>query len=124
MISHDTAIREKLCQFIKDYADGQYCLELLQFLGRHPCTRFSQMAIVRALQNKRLYTERALSYLVKKGLVKLDTTTSVPLYSLTDDETLHNTVLSLTRIDWRQRQSVLRQAYSSLADYADSIPNS
>ncbi len=65
------------------YADDPHCLELLQFFGKHPRTRFSRLALVHALNNGKLYViDRALKRLVKDGLVILHSDKIVALYSL------------------------------------------
>ena len=115
MITSEIAIEEKLCQFIKEYADDQYCLELVIFLGRHPCTRFSQLAIVHALDRRRLYIERALRRLISKGVVTTSIENNVPVYSLTENESLANPVLALAKLDWYQWQRLLGQLYPTSA---------
>lgn len=105
MIASQVAIKEKLSHFIKDYTGDQYPLmELLHFLGRHPHTRFSRLAIVHALNYGKLYTERALRYLVNKEVIKVHIANNVPLYSLTKNEPLRSWALHLGRLEWSQWQ--------------------
>ncbi len=114
MAVSEVAIEEKLCQFIKEYADGQYCLlELLRFWGRHPNTRFSQLAIVHALDSRRLYVETALKHLINEGIIKTYIENGDFRYSLTEDEELRNLVLDLARLNWCQWQLMLGQMYPS-----------
>jgi len=69
------------------YSDDSHCLELLQFFGKHPHTRFSRLALVHALNNGKLWViDRALKRLVKDGLVILHSDKIVALYSLADEE--------------------------------------
>ncbi len=95
-------IEDKLSHFIQEYTDDQYCLlELLLFWGRHPRAHFSLLAIVHALDCRKLYMERALKYLIARGLVKTHTDNGVRLYSLTDDESLRQQVLAITELKQR-----------------------
>jgi len=109
----EIAIAEKLYQFIKEYADDHYCLELLRFFGGYPRARFSGLAVVHALDmnGRRLYIERVLRHLIDKGVVKTCIENNVRLYSLTDDESLRSLVSDLAKLDWRQWQLVVRQIY-------------
>lgn len=111
MVVHDLSVEERLRQFVKEY-DGDHCsLELLLFLGRHPHARFSQLAIVHALNSWRLDVERALRHLKDKGLITTHAENGTAFYSLTENESLRNPVLDLLKIDWYQWQPVLRQVY-------------
>lgn len=113
MIFPEIATQEKLCQFIKEYADDHYCLELLRFFGGYPHARFSELAVVHALNSNpgKLHTKRALRRLADKGVVKTYIENNVPLYSLTDDESLFSLALDLAKLDWRQLQLLLRQTH-------------
>jgi hypothetical protein len=98
MTGSQTSTEKELSQFINEYADDRHCLlELLLFWGRHPCARFSRLAIVHALNSRRPHIERALGYLINKGIVRTCLENNVPLYSLTDNEPLHSLVLNITR---------------------------
>ncbi len=109
------AIAEKLCQFIEQYADDHYCLELLRFFGGYPHARFSELAVVHALNsnNGKLYTKRALRRLMDEGVIRTHNENNVLLYSLTGDESLRSLASDLAKLDWRQWQLVLRQIYLS-----------
>jgi len=109
----EIAIAEKLYQFTKEYADGHYCLELLRFFGGYPRARFSELAVVHALDVNcgRLYTERVLRYLIDKGVVKTYIENNVRLYSLTEDESLRSLASALAKLDWHQWQLMVRQIY-------------
>jgi hypothetical protein len=76
---------EKLDEVIKEYDDDRSCQEVLFFLGRHPRTRFSRLAIVHALNGYRWYTEQALNRLADDGVIKRYVENDVPLYSLSAD---------------------------------------
>jgi hypothetical protein len=76
------ATREKLPEVIGEYADDQYCREVILFLRQHPHTRFSRLAIVHALNGYKWYTEQALNRLTDDGMVKRYNENGVSLYSL------------------------------------------
>ncbi len=125
----EITIAEKLCQFIEEHADDHYCLELLRFFGWYPHARFSELAVVHALNSNpgKLYTKRALRRLADEGVVKIYTENNVFLFSLTEDETLHSLALDLARLDWHQWQLVLRQTNPTserVGQSSDSIRNS
>ena len=110
-------IAEELCQFVKRYVDDYYCLELLRFFGGYPHARFSELAVVHALNSNRgkLHTKRALKQLVDKGVVRISIDNNIPLYSLTEDESLCSLASDLAKLDWRQWQLVLRQTIQATA---------
>ncbi|MBI4303171.1 MAG: hypothetical protein HY665_02375 [Chloroflexi bacterium] len=114
MVVSEIAIDDKLCQFIRQYADDKSCLELLQFFGRYPRTRFSGLAVSHALNDRKSYTQRALKELVNKGVIRKNIENNVSLYSLTEDDSLRSLVLELNSFDWRRRQIVLRRIEASL----------
>jgi len=64
------------------YDSDPCCQEVLEFLRRHPRTRFSQLAIVRTLNSNRLYIERALARLTASGVIKKYLENNIPFYSL------------------------------------------
>jgi len=110
MTTSNIAMQEELSQFIREYAGDQYCLaELLRFLGRHPNTRFSRLAVIHALNSRKLYTEKALKYLVSNGLVRTYVENNVPLYSLAEVEPQRKWALDLAKYDWYQWQLLLKQ---------------
>ncbi len=112
MIASEIALPEKLFQFIREYAGDQYCLvELLRFLGRHPNTRFSRLAVIHALNSRKLYTEKALKHLVSHGVVRNCLENNVPLYSLTEEETPRKWALDLAKFDWCEWQLLLKRIY-------------
>ena len=49
MVTTQTPKQEIACQYIKEYADNPYCLELIQFFGWRPGTRYCSLAILHAL---------------------------------------------------------------------------
>ncbi len=110
MVTQEAAI-DRLSQFIKEYDGDQCSLELLLFLGRHPHTRFSRLAIIHALDAWKLDIERALRRLKEKGLVKVSNENGTSFYSLTEDESLYSPVLDLIRANKFQWQPALKQTY-------------
>lgn len=85
MITSQIATRETLHEVIGGYTDDQGCQEVLLFLGRHPRTRFSRLAIIHALNGYKWYTEHALNRLTDDGVIKRYLDGPVPLYSLSAD---------------------------------------
>lgn len=86
MTTSQIAIGEKLIQLLGEYASDPSCQEVLAFLRRHPYTWFSRLAIVHALDNHRLYIERALSRLTNSGVIRRYLENNVPFYSLGAEE--------------------------------------
>jgi len=85
MVVSEVVTREKLYEVIKEYADDRHCQEVLLFLGRHPHTRFSRLAIVHALNGYKWGTEQALNRLTNEGVVTQYMEGTVPVYSLSAD---------------------------------------
>ena len=113
MTGSEIAIAEKLYEFIKEYTNSHYCLEILRFFGRWPRARFSELAVVNALDvnGGRLCIARVLRHLIDKGVVKTYIENNVRLYSLTEDKSIRNLASDLANLDWRQWQLVVRQVY-------------
>jgi hypothetical protein len=84
MVASQVATREKLYEAIQGYADDRSCQEVLLFLGRHPRTRFSRLAIIHALNGYKWYTEQALNRLTNDGVIRRYLEGTVPLYSLSE----------------------------------------
>ncbi len=117
------AIPERLYQFAKEYMDDHYCLELLQFFGAHPHTRFSKLAVTHALNmsGERIYIERALKYLVEKGTITEVTENNTVFYALTDDETLNSLALAFAKLGWGQWQAMLSKPVNNVKKHAVSV---
>ena len=108
-----------VCKLIEEYHNDPYCLELIQFFGWHPDTRFNALAILHALDvsGERRYIEKALSKLVDKGVIKTYYENDIALYCLTDNKALRRDVLEIAGIDWSQWQIMLRQSYINVFTY-------
>jgi hypothetical protein len=108
MTTCETAIDEKLCQFIKKYADGQLKMELLACLGRHPNAKLSKLAIYHVQDCRKVDVCRALEDMVEAGLVETHIYNGTLLYSLTTSEEKRQLVIKLATLGWDQWQLVLR----------------
>jgi hypothetical protein len=119
MVTTQATVRKYLCKMITEYKDDPYCLELIQFFGWHPDTRFSGLAITHALSvsGERRYIDKALRQLVDKGIVKTYSENGIALYCLTDNSKLRQNALEVAGLDWSQWQNMLRQSYSRLWGY-------
>lgn len=120
MITAQITGKDSLCQLIDEYHDNPYCLELIQFFGWHPGTRFSELAVLHALSvaGERRYIVKALCQLVDKGMVKTYSENGIGLFCLTDDESVRQAVLDIARLDWNQWQRMLQQSYSRIRGYS------
>lgn len=112
MTTAEISIAEELCQFIEQYADSYHCLELFRFFGGYPHAKFSELAVVHALNSDReeSYIRRALRQLVDKGVIRRSiNNNNIPLYSMVEDESLCSLASNLAKLDWSRWQLMLRQ---------------
>jgi len=109
MAKAEITTAEELGQFTKQYVDSYHCLEVLRFFGGYPHAQFSELAVVHALNCEKLYIKRALGQLVDQGVLRISICNNIPLYSLTEDESLCRLVSNLAKFDWPQWQLMLRQ---------------
>jgi hypothetical protein len=116
--------RENVCQLIEEYADDPYCLELIQFFGWHPSTRFSGLAILHALNvnSERCYIERAMRQLIDKGVVRAYSDNNVHYYCLTNDESFRQAAVDIVRLDWSQWQALLRRSHVHIRSNMEEQP--
>lgn len=84
MVTQQAAVN-KFAQPVKKVNGDPCSVELLLFLGRHPYTQFSSLAIVHALNAWKADVEKAILRLEEKGLVKCYTRNGVSFYSLIGD---------------------------------------
>lgn len=104
MATPESDKEENLCKFIRRYADDPYCIELLLLLGKHPCTRFSRMAIADSLNTRWPYIEVALKRLTSEGVITICVESNTYLYSLKPDDALRSLVSCLAEPEkyrWR-----------------------
>ena len=109
-VSRETSTKRKTpAQIINKYEDDHYCLELLRFFGTYPLAKFSELAVIHA-QNEDSEKSRirsALGRLVMSRAVGVCIENGAHLYKLTDDESVHDSVVSLARIEWHQWRKIL-----------------
>jgi hypothetical protein len=124
MTAPKIAVAEELDQFLREYADSHYCVEVLRFFGKYPRARFSGLAVAHALNvnGGRLYVEKALRHLTDKGVVKTYIENNVHLYSLTEDESLSSLASDLAKLDWHQWQLVVSQIYPVPTEQGNQPP--
>jgi hypothetical protein len=98
--------RPNASQLMKELITNRYCLGLLRFFVVHPNGRFSELAIVHALDENgtRPEIERDLQKLVNEGVIKTSNENGTCYYLLTRDEPTRHLVLNLAEFDWRQWQ--------------------
>jgi hypothetical protein len=114
MFAPVVVVEIQLIQYIEDYTDDRRCLlELIRFLGKHPFTRFSRLAIIHALKDQSILVSRGLTYLVEKELVTEEVENSIHLFSLATTENTRTFTNELSQLDWCQWQSLLRQVNST-----------
>jgi hypothetical protein len=101
-------IEDKLCDFIKNFSDDLYSLELLLFFSRHPNARFNRTAVLHApVKSRQFDTGISLKQLIDKKLVVTYHENGIILYALTKEEPLHTLSAQLANIDQRQWQIIL-----------------
>jgi hypothetical protein len=91
---------------LKEIITSRYCLALLRFFVVHPNGRFSQLAIIHALDDSgtRPEIETALEKLVGDGVVKTSIENGLCYYLLTNNEPTRHLILNLAEFDWHQFQ--------------------
>ncbi|HEY98002.1 MAG TPA: hypothetical protein G4O16_07485 [Dehalococcoidia bacterium] len=102
-------------QIINKYLDDHYCLELLRFFGTYPLAKFSELAIIHA-QNDDSEKSRirgALGRLVMNRMVGVCIENGNHLYKLTDNDSVHDSIISLAKIEWRQWRKILGEGNGS-----------
>lgn len=102
-------IEDKLCNFIKEFSDNLYCLELLMFFSRHPNARFNRSAILHAVNIEHFEASVSLKHLIDKKMVIAYSENGITLYGLTKQEPAHSLAAQLTSIDQSQWQIILEQ---------------
>lgn len=93
-----TIIEENLSLFPSEYDDERHCLlELLRLLAIHPNAQLDRLTVFYALDSKTVHIEETLKYLIDMGVVRMSTENGLTLYSLTEDESLRNSLSMLAR---------------------------
>jgi hypothetical protein len=101
--------RKTPAQIVNKYIDDPYCLELLRFFGSYPMAKFSELAVIHAQSDdsEKSRLRSALGRLVMNRIVGVCIEKGNHLYKLTDDESVHDSVVRLAKIEWRQWRKVL-----------------
>ncbi len=102
-------IEDKLSNFINEFSDNLYCLELLMFFSRHPNARFNRSAILHAVKIEHFEASLSLKHLVDKKVVVAYPENGITLYALTKEEPARTLASQLVSIDQHQWQIILEQ---------------
>ena len=110
-MASETTISEELFNFLVDYTNNHYYLEIILFLTHYPYTQFNESAIIRAMkqEGERRCIRESIRYLVDKGVIKTYIDNNVVLYSLTDN--VRSLLLELAKLDTYQQLFLLRQTF-------------
>ncbi len=114
-------LEEKLCQFMIQYNNDECTREVLQLLGRHPRTRLNHLAIVHAVDWRRMDIDRALKVLIDRRLVKSKTSYGQAVYYLTDEEPQRAMAIKAAALDLAQWRTVLTRKYTPPAPPAAPV---
>jgi hypothetical protein len=106
----ETRLQPNPVELLKKIVSNQCCLSLLRFFVLHPNGRFSELAIVHALDDvgRKPDVECALKQLVNEGILNTSTDNTVHYYLLTHEETVRQILLNMAKFDWRQWQVALK----------------
>jgi hypothetical protein len=98
-----------LGELMRKFISDRCCLGVLRFFAIHPNGRFSELAVVHAIDEagSRLEVEKTLYQMVEEGILKTNLENSTSFYLLTKDEAIRRTVLNISMFDWRDWQLVL-----------------
>jgi len=107
-MNNEITISEERSNFIEEYKNDYYSLQIIQIFAEHPYAQFNESAIIHALNQNggRGYIQKALSNFVEKGIIKTNEQSGASLYSLT--ETIRRQVLELAKFTPYQRQLLMR----------------
>jgi len=99
----------KIYKIFTKYANDDYCLELIRFFGTYPLTKFSELAVIHAQNDngEKSRIRSALGRLVINGMVGVCIENGNHLYKLTNDESVHDSVVSLAKIEWYQWKKLI-----------------
>jgi len=107
LVVKEINLQDSLSNFIREFADDLYSLELLLFFSRHPHARFNRTAVLHAVITKQFDTALALKRLIDKKLVVTSCENGINLFALTKEEPWHSLAAQLTTIDQRQWQIIV-----------------
>lgn len=79
-------MKERLYEFIGQFANDECAREVLQLLGRHPCARLNRLAIMHAADWRKPDIDRALRTLADRRLINSSVDKGITLYCLTEAE--------------------------------------
>jgi len=102
-------IEDRLCEFLKNFADDLNGLELALFFGRHPNAKFNRTAVLHALNTRQFDAGMALKKLINNKIVVTCSENGITLYSLTSDECIRSLITNLVNLGQRNWQLLLEQ---------------
>ena len=107
-MNNEITVSGEMGNFIEEYKNDYYSLQIIMVFADHPYTQFNESAIIHALNQNggRGYMQKALSNFVKKGIIKTHGNNGASLYSLTED--IQRQVLELAKLAPYQRQLLMR----------------
>ncbi len=110
-MTSEITISEELRHFVNEHTNDYYTLQIILFFADHPYARFSELAIIHALNHDGggHCIQEALRGLVDKGMMKMSTESNVAFYSLPENTSMWSLVLELAKLDVHQQQILLRQ---------------
>jgi hypothetical protein len=91
---------------------NRHCLELLRFFVTHPNTRFNRLAVIQSQNENEYEVERALTYLITEGIVKVAIENNIRFYSLTENESKRKSGIEMVKPGWHRWQLELTKVTS------------
>ena len=119
MILHDATTKKLLDVFLDTYGSTRAKQEVILFWALHPNTKFSRLAVLSAMERSRIEVERALTDMVKDGLLNVNSQNGLVTYSLTSNEDIRRMMALFSTLDWGQRRIVCDHAH--LMHSADNL---
>jgi hypothetical protein len=98
-------------QLMKKLVGNRCCLGLLRFFAAHPNGKFSDLAVIHAIDEagSRLEVETAVAQMIADGIIKEYLEKDIVFYTLTKDEAMRKLVINMALFDWRDWQMVLER---------------
>jgi hypothetical protein len=96
-------------QLMKKLVSNRCCLGLLRFFAAHPNGRFSNLAVIHAMDEDdiRPVIENAIEQMIEEGIIRVTEEKEMVYYMLTKDEAMRKLVINMALFDWRDWQMVL-----------------